>query len=91
MASKKKPAYSTQKPTSAKQELAVKAFVERGKVTAPMKTTRRQRKNDDQPMARLTVWLPEEALKALKRTALDRDTTVQEILADLVSNVQHKK
>jgi hypothetical protein len=91
VASKKKPAYSTQKPTSVKQDLAVKAFVERGKAAAPMKTTRRQRKNDDQPMARLTVWLPEDALKALKRSALDRDTTVQEILADLVNTSLQKK
>jgi hypothetical protein len=90
VATSKKPAYSTKKPTAAKQEQAVKSFVEKGKADAVSKTTRRQRKQDDQPMARLTVWMPEDALKALKRFALDKDTTVQEILADLVGDWQRK-
>jgi hypothetical protein len=42
-------------------------------------------------MARLTVWLPEDALKALKHAAFDQDTTVQEILAGLVSEWQRKE
>jgi DNA-binding GntR family transcriptional regulator len=89
VASKKKPSYSIKKPT-APQEQALKAFVEKGKADAAVKTTRRQRKTDDRPMARLTVWLPEDALKAVKRAAIEHDTTVQEILADLVGEWQRK-
>lgn len=88
-ASKKKPTYSTKKPT-APQEKVVQAFVEKGKVDASTKTTRRQRKTDDRPMARLTVWLPEDSVKAMKRAAVENDTAVQDILADLVSEWQRK-
>jgi hypothetical protein len=90
VASKKKPAYSIKKPTSP-QDQALKAFVEKGKADVVVKTTRRQGKKDERPMARLTVWLPEDALKAIKRSAIENDTTVQEILADLLSEWQQKQ
>jgi hypothetical protein len=41
-------------------------------------------------MARLTVWLPEDSVKAMKRAAVENDTAVQDILADLVSEWQRK-
>ncbi len=89
MASKKKASRSP-KLAAAPQD-PVKAFIERSKAEATTKTTRRQRKSDDRAMARLTVWLDESVVKALKRSAIDNDTTVQEILAEVVGGWLQKQ